>query len=456
LAVILYQLDKISPARDRCREARKIDKKNWRASLLLVKLAESSDKPKGILKDLIERFEDDAEWKKEHQDPFAEMLFSLGDIYWTRDKRDQADQWFNKCLLSPDSRYKFPFQILSKYHEAGRFKNVFESLKSIFKGGYLIPMMLSLEYLTCDKKNMHAFFQNAMQDKDALETIDSVYMKAIGSAVEAKDRLISFNLRHFYAGLLSTIPSPPKERILGLLENAARDVPYTGMDPADTFFLLGSRIGSIYLANAKRANDEEEAGRWLSKLSDIVPEQVSEDQMRLPLRLFAARYNKLYGNIDAARKNVHSTLKMAIELLSDGDDSNDLFAYMKIFFAALAFGDADNATTALAVMDIEAPDDDDDAIECSCQCGYKWKDATDMYWCMDCMTVVLTKDCTKRVQDPNTCTSVCDQGHGYLCISGWVCKAAKKFSKCQVPYKGDIITLKKWKSYLTHEYKLKK
>jgi len=70
---------------------------------------------------------------------------------------------------------------------------------------------------------------------------------------------------------LSLHPVPLNE-VKGLLEDAARDVPYTNLDIAAASFLVGYRLGTIYLGNAKAAREagkEDEANAWLRQIKCV-------------------------------------------------------------------------------------------------------------------------------------------------------------------------------------------
>jgi len=60
-----------------------------------------------------------------------------------------------------------------------------------------------------------------------------------------------------------------------------------------------------------------------------------------------------------------------MELLSDNDSTNDIFACVKILYGVIPFKDIDNATAAPAMMKLEAPGGHF-GISCSCQCGHYW------------------------------------------------------------------------------------
>lgn len=459
MAIILSRNGQKSEAIKRCHEAIAEDKKSWRATFLLVKLTDSKKDAKDMLRDLIVRCERDASWVKEHQEILAEMNYTLGELYWARSNFDAAVAAYTKCLARPDSRYKFPFQILLRYHEDRRFQDILDSLELIKDKEYLVPMMLTFEYID-PEKNMHSIILDASLNKGKFDIIDTVYPVAIRAATKAKDNPVSFNLQHNFASILTMVPSGSKESVLSLLENAARVSPYTGLDPAAAFFVVGYRIGTIYLHNAKKAkkaHNEEEAKKWLQAMSDIIPEQVTESQMRLPLRLFATRYYVSNEDLGTAQKYARNTFKVASELLSDKDPTNDMFAYAKILFGTIPFGDVANATTALMLMKLESPDREF-SIECSCGCGSSWDAPRDMYWCKDCIKVALKPQCKNDVTSGKATHRFCHRSHEHLYIpaSAWDEGKMANFPEGQVPWNGEIITMKKWRSILGHKYNLNK
>ncbi|KAJ5102219.1 hypothetical protein NUU61_004441 [Penicillium alfredii] len=209
------------------------------------------------------------------------------------------------------------------------------------------------------------------------------------------------------------------------------------INPAAAFFLVGYRLGTIYLGKAKWAKEgkqEDEAKRWLHRLSEVVPEQVPENQMRLPLSPFAARYYHNYGNLQAARSAAHNTLRMAMELLSDGDSTNDILAYKKILYAVILFEDEINAATALAMMKVEAPDGVL-SMDCSCHCGHRWKEA---------------------VKDRRIVNHVCHESHGYFYIPKWNEQKTSQVPETLVPWNGEIVKMERWRKEITKAYHLTK
>ena len=451
LSGLLGELRDETEARARCHEAIHLDKKNWRASFLLATLIDSHEEAKEILKKLISRFKNDSNWMEENEGSLAQMTYLLGCRYWAQKKFKKAIDWFMTGIKHGLEESSFVLDILLKYQSTGeRWNEITVLVEQMHSSSLLTPVVVEL----ATKDEFHEVIFRAVVETKNFEVFDRVYQNAIKFAEKAADHLILFELRQSYANALSACPSTQIDQVRGLLEDAARDVPYTNTDMALTFFVVGYRLGTIYLDNAKRAKEarkEDEAKQWLDRMATIIPEQVKEAQMRLPLRLFAARYHHINGNKEAAWSCAHNTLKMAMELMADGESTNDFLAYQKVLYAVIPFEDKINAATALALMKMEAPGGKL-AIPCSCRCGHVWQEPGDMWWCMDCINVVLTTKCKNAVKDKN----VCRPSHNHFQIPPWDKEKMKNVPKNLVPWNGESISLKEWTVKITKAYHLTK
>lgn len=445
------ELREESEARARCYEALRLENNNWRASFLLATLIDSHEQAREILKKLINRFKNDSNWKEENGESLAQMAYLLGCRYWMEKKLEKAIDWFLTSIKYGLRESSYVLDILLKYQATEeRWDEITVLIEQMHSRSLLTPMVVEL----ATKHEFHAVIYRAVTKTKKFEILDQVYPNAIKFATKATDHRVLFDLRQSYASALSACPFTQIDQVRCLLEDAARDVPYTNTDMEATFFIVGYRLGTIYLGKAKQAKDarkEDEAKEWLDRMATIVPEQVNEAQMHLPLRLFVARYHHIYNNKEAACSSAHNTLKMAMELLSDGDSTNDLFAYQKILYAVIPFEDKVNAATALALMKIEAPGGKL-AIPCSCRCGHVWQEPGDMWWCMDCINVVLTTKCRNAVKEKN----VCHTSHGHFQIPHWDREKMENVPKNQVPWDGEIISMKEWRAKITKAYHLTK
>lgn len=452
MAIILNGHSAKSEAEARCRKSLALDKKNWRASLLLVKVMNDNEEAIDIVKSMIKRFEADSTLREGHKDSFAEMVYILGVKYWDEGARSvkKAMEQFSASIEFGLTKYSLVLDILARYRSAANWVQIIDLIKKLRSKNRLTAMVIAF----ATNEEFHVIILRAVLKTDS-NIFDQVYDDAIKSAEKSKDSLVSFYLRRFYASALSALRPSPEDQVVKLLEGAAKDVPYTGMNLEDAFFLVGYRLGAIYLKRARAAGNPDKAQKWLQRMAKVVPEQVKEDQMRLPLRLFATRYHVVSENLEAAHRLAHNTLKIAMELLGDGDNTNDIFAYSKILYAAIPFKDEDNVAAALAMMKREAGPGGF-AIPCSCKCGRKWDEPGDMYWCMDCIRVALKPECYAKLKDKNAVSYICDESHDHIYIPPWDQAKMANVADGYVPWKNEAISMKAWKSKIIKGYRLAK
>lgn len=452
MALIYFLNGKKDQSASRCRHALHMDDKNWRASLVKAKLCDSNDKRRGILKDLYRRCEKDVEWMKEHKESLADMAEPVGDAYWEDRNFDKAVAWYSACVDHAPVRYTTVLSILEKYDKRARWRDIIELVQKMHSSSHLGPMFV----YKAQSGELHMAVLNAAVGEQDLDFLDQVYEAAIEYARKNQWYGASFYLREAYASARSARPSDSNANVLELLEAAAADVVYTDEDPASAFFRIGYKLGAIYLRNAtdaRNTQDMPEAQMWLDKMTSIIPEQVKEHQLPLPLSLYAARYHCIDGNYAAAWSAAHNTLKMAMELLSDNDPTNDMFAFQKILYAMIPFEDTLNVITALAMIKIASPSGRF-FIPCSCKCGHVWLSPSDgdMWWCMDCINVVLTEECRQNVKDKNICRST----HRGFTIPKLDENLLKDVPKDHVPWDGEFIPMDKWRRKIAQDYRLKK
>lgn len=450
MALIFFLNGMKDEAESRCRQALDLDKNNWRASLVKAQLSDSNKKLRGILKDLYRRCEKNLDWMKEHEEFLADMAEPVGHAYWEDGTFDKAAVWYSACIEHAPFRYKTVLFILKQYDKRERWSDIIELLRKMRSQSHLDPMFV----YEAQSEELHKAVLHAAERERNLDFLDQVYRPAIEYARKNQWYGASFYLREAYASACSARQSDSNVEVLDLLEAAAADVVYTEEDPAVAFFRVGYRLGAIYLQNAttaKNIQNMSEARFWLDKMASIIPEQIKEDQMRLPLSLYAARYHHIDGNNDAARSAAHNTLKMAMELLSDNDPTNDMFAFQKILYAMIPFKDERNVATALAMMKMSSPSGRF-SIPCSCRCGHVWLSPSEMWWCMDCINVVLTEECRKNVKAKNICHST----HEGFTIPKLDENMMADVPEGHVPWDSEFIQMDKWTSKITRDYHLKK
>ena len=454
MAIVYDGFSYRSKAEERCRSALKSDKKSWRPLLLLAKLVESDTEAIKILKSLMKQYEGNPLWMKQHEQSFSEMAFILGNRNWNQGLFDKALENFSQCIRHDPTNHTFIKEILAKYQDSDRWDGVIGLLEQMRSQSQLSPMAISL----ADSQRLHVIILRAVIATEKYHMLDQVYLEAINSATEDKKYNAAFYLHESYAGALAVLPDLPLDKITNLLEKAAKEViPYTTLDPTAAFFRVGYRLGRIYLdkaIEAKNAGNVELAAKHLRQMSRIVPEQVNEDQMRLPLRLFSARYYIQQRDLPKAQQMAHNTLQMAIELLSDEDDSNDTLAYTKILYAVIPFGDEKNVAAALAMLKVS--EGDQFFIRCSCKCESGWFTPGDMWWCMDCINMVLTPECYKKVKSGQFFNNICHKYHNHLYVPEWSNERMERLPRKHIPWGNGSLSVEDWKKQIINSYNLVK
>ncbi|GFF30246.1 hypothetical protein IFM61606_10501 [Aspergillus udagawae] len=453
MAFVLKGLRDTSASQARCRKALELDPNNWRASFLLATNIEGDAESKKILKRLIHHYKDNVNWMKQNKRYFAEMAYRVGSWYWNDKQLEKAMSWYSAFEEQRTEQYFLYFNIISCYYSEEKWESMASILEKLRSDSRLTRMVISLEDTPANEEFDLMVLHYVLHTED-YQMLDHVYQDAINLTARKHNHRASFRFRRAYAAALSAKPTVSLDQVTKLLEAAAKDVPYTGLNMADAFFRVGYRLGTIYLDKAKQAKSEgkdKEAELCLRKMADVVPEQVLEAQMRLPLRLFAARYHTIQGNEKAARLAVHNTLKMAVELLADRDSTNDMLAYAKILNAVTAFGDEEHARTAWYMMRIDNPIPGGFVVSCSCPCGFRSGDPGGMWRCKDCINVVLTTGCKVKVEN-GTISYICHASHEHFPIRTW---EGGEIGEGGVPWKDRIITMDEWREKLISKYNLK-
>lgn len=450
MALVISRRREPSEIQQRCLLALEKNKDDWRPMAFMA--AWMPDKRQAIkeLKKVIARFD-----KAKDPEDYAEITWALGDTHWQLGEYEEAKKWWSVTIEYGPMKYPILPQIITGYYSLKWWAAIVDIIETLHSKSHLTQAMVAISKGPINEAIQKGIFLAAV-NTEKLELFDLVYPNAIKLAVKEGNYRASFDLRRAYASALSAHYPPPTDHIIELLEAAAADVPYTNTDLAATFFRVGYRLGAIYLSKAREAQDsgkDTEAKKWLDRMSTIVPEQVTENQMRLPLSLFAARYQVVNGDRPAGKRLAHNTLRMAIELLVDGDESNDEFAYKKILYAAIPFNDDINATSALAMMKREAPNGKFRQY-CSCPCNHKWTSPGEMYWCMDCINVVLTPKCRDAVKDERSRSPICHHSHTHLYIPPWDEEKMNQVPGGEVPHDGKIISMKRWRKELSSKYHL--
>lgn len=453
MAHIFKAAKAIPRAIERCQFVLKRSPEYWQATLLLGQLVESPKKAIGMLEKLDERFKGDNQLRKDYPGAFSDIAYIIGQQWREQNITAKATKWYTESVKRNPYAFKRIYEIITILADEDKFHEIwdlFDEMLGLFDVK-LTPLVLEMSKYPAYHK-FHAIILRVLYQVSGIDEdiLREFYEDPISTAKEQEDYKTSFYLQHFYALALEAIFPAPMVKVRDVLEDAARDLVRTDLDLARAFFLIGYRLGTIYLGEANRAKSGEAAQKSLKKLVSIVPESLMESQMRLPMSLFAARYHDIQGDEDTAKAKARGTLKVAIELLSDNDPTNDLFAYQKIFYATIPFQAEKHVNAALAMMKRET----NFSMTCSCPCGEGWDTPQDMWICMDCIRVVLKPACKDRETDPNQRNWVCHASHKHFPIGKWDEARMSNVPDNCVPYKDKNITMEEWREKLIRDFNL--
>lgn len=135
-------------------------------------------------------------------------------------------------------------------------------------------------------------------------------------------------------------------------------------------------------------------------------------------------------------------LQVIIELLSDEDESNDVFAFAQARFTFTTLGDEKNALTSLAMEMREertrwAMDKKSNAsLYCSGDCDKCWDHPIEMWLCKDCVHERLDDECMLDLKDVKLKRNMCRPNHDFIGVPAWDGDWLDSLPKGMVPWGG--------------------
>ncbi|KAL4808834.1 hypothetical protein BDV18DRAFT_157771 [Aspergillus unguis] len=89
---------------------------------------------------------------------------------------------------------------------------------------------------------------------------------------------------------------------------------------------------------------------------------------------------------------------------------------------------------------------------CDGGCGHFWEDASEMWWCRDCINLTFDKECFEQLQSNTLPLKVCDKEHEFLKVPALDDAVLRGKPRDSVPYAGKAISLEEWKKEIVREY----
>lgn len=353
VAIVLESFSLITEAKKRCRRSLELDPGNWRASYYLAHVLDSNSEAIETLEDIARRFERDHDLVRERhlQKLFAEVLFDLGQRYWGAGQFDRAIQLHTRSIQANYTGCDRALVIMRQYQSQHRWPDILILLETIQQDPTsdlqnLSEMMINL----AAQETLHEILLRTAVETGQFNLLEEMYESAIKTAMKCQSSTSLYYLRYHYANAVYQQPETEnEERAIDLWELALKDdLPRTVLEVEDILPDLTRKLAPLYLQRARAAERDSDASRaYLKRIAGILPDEASENNIVFPSKLYLARYYHVQGDKLRAKQIARSVVKMALEILSDGDWDNDYLAYWRLLLVFLPLGDDKNACTAV-------------------------------------------------------------------------------------------------------------
>ena len=349
VATVLQNFSFEIEAQNRCRKALELDATNWRASYYLARAVPSDEEAINILEDVSARLQEDSEWMQDsfHKKALAEMLFDLGQRYWSLERFDLATKSYTRSTETNHTGYDRALEILEQYYSRDRWTDIVAFLETIQDTGdtrSLSDMLVNL----ATKDTVHEIILQTAIKTDQFNLLEQIYNGAIQLASEMQAYTSLYYIRYHLANALSQ-QSENEERAIALWEIALKDdLPRSFLDVEDILPSLTIKLAPVYLRRARAAEQGSDTARdYLRRISEILPDEVAENKILFPAKLYLSRYYEVKGDQAKAKQIARSVVEISLEILSDDDKNNDYLAYWRLLLVFLPLDDDQNAEAAV-------------------------------------------------------------------------------------------------------------
>ncbi|KAE9994497.1 hypothetical protein EG327_009175 [Venturia inaequalis] len=346
-------------ALERGQFALELDPNSWRARYCIA-LAHELAGPGRNLGAAVEQMsmvakvfrEDSALAVKEH-DTFYKILISLGTWNTELKQYESALEVLNEvCEKHPDKNdARFSTLIcLEAQEKVSEFLDYLQVLnKNINEAGVnqLIAFYHGLSDI--DHRKFHHFVRTSLKGTPCVPFIHENFQVAIEAAdSDDKKMLTVMKLRYWHAQTLYFIAENDHdyEEALQLWEkNLVQGYQRDGFIYQ---WLTTQRLAVAYLSRAKQLGRENPASQTLiARLRGLHKTGTGVDVHRI---FMVARGCSFMGDFEEARKHMRGAMRIAFELLSDDDPSNDWQGYGQLARVLSRLDDDDNALAACSLM----------------------------------------------------------------------------------------------------------
>jgi tetratricopeptide (TPR) repeat protein len=464
----------------RCDSVLHKDPANWRASFCRARNSELSEAIER-LKAVISCQESDSLWMQDptHKKDLAEMTYALAGKYRLLNNFELVIPTVALSLKQDPQRIDQAFDAMGWYWVNEKWEailSLLEQVASFDNQEHLADMVVRYAKFVF----FNQIIQQTVATTQQFGIVHTVYQAGIRKAKKQNDAKALFMFHYYYGNVLYGQSQRPEDQIIELWEAALKvDLPSSDFEVAGRLSQIYAGLGGLYLQRALVAKDNADpaaAEDSLRRLSDMVPEEVTQAQLPLPPQLYIARFHHVNGDHAKAREIVRTLVQIALELLSDEDTKNDYQAFAKLLYIFIPLGDKKNTVAAWTLLALctkaeheadpdssDDSDDDDDepnyylGLSCFGQCKHQWKVPSKIQICMNCIMVCLEDNCLKKLREGKLELNICHPSHDYLEVPEWDEGRMASLPKGEVPWENlpwgeRNITLEEWKQEIRKEY----
>jgi tetratricopeptide (TPR) repeat protein/flagellar motor protein MotB len=475
VAEIFIRYEIWDAAAENIRIALELDNTNWAAYEGLAHIygmQERYDLAVETLTHPVQAFREDETLRAEEQFLYYSMCEQLGSCYEKMSQYDKAISLYQEVLNRDPEAWGLTLSLImalkaqGKYHDIMKFIKELNDYRDVQFGGSRLTKWL--HYFAYEKR-CHDVLLHAASVTDNLPLVMKAYRSAIdkaktGSNVEEDPDLgLAYVVNHlsfqYGIALLYYGAEGTDREAVELWEQNLRDTNgKTGMETEIIRFANRKWLCRVYLHNAKTAGwDTAVAKSNIDKLAQLSTDIYCGQFLSfvdIDPKLMLGRYFHLIQQQNEAMASVRAHIKIALDLLSDDDPTNDWQGYLKL---ATVLTYLDDDTNAQAAWSLIRPDDQPVAERvgtvtscgplektCSGSCGHSWEFADAMYVCRDCLDVQFDKKCWELLTTQKAILNVCHHAHKFLYVPEWKADEQGKVEPGMVKVGDNIVPIEEW------------
>ncbi|MCJ1334433.1 hypothetical protein MMC10_011143 [Thelotrema lepadinum] len=236
--------------------------------------------------------------------------------------------------------------------------------------------------------------------------------------------------------------------------------------PESALFAANLVVTRHYSKAQSTSTNIEHLGTLSSNLRQLAERARSQPDFVEATRLLLANFYKLAGNQDMAQQVLLSSMKSALDILSDDDPENDFLGYFAMAQVLLIAGYKVDALSAASISGPEERYKETLEIDLQCDgCGDCIK-SSDCYWqCCVCVNVGFDRKCIEKLQTGTLRCLLCSPNHEWLYVpsldEGFK-DAGKGYARMGGELQdgrrvgGDIVLVEEWVDSIREKWGIKK